>query len=217
MSIKSVLQPNKPLPSNLVNNFVDLHLYRIGLSLFPNEFIKRTRIHNPKFIFIIQLLFFIRSIIALLSSREDTQFYAYIGDFAYFINAKAHIGTAAAFASFPSIVSQIIHYFNYKNDIKPSYLKPFEMLSGLVSPKSIGVKYRREDVYKMVKMWKILFLFLKSVNYLTFFAAFMIALVTFIQCLPTKQFLIFRFLHIIHWGINCYYVYSILISEIVFF
>ncbi len=40
--------------------------------------------------------------------------------------------------------------------IKPTYFKVFEMMSGLVSPKSIGLT-DNEEIYKMLKLYKILF------------------------------------------------------------
>jgi hypothetical protein len=40
--------------------------------------------------------------------------------------------------------------------IKPTYFKVFEMMSGLVSPKSIGLT-NEEEIYKMLKVYKITF------------------------------------------------------------
>jgi hypothetical protein len=40
--------------------------------------------------------------------------------------------------------------------IKPTYFKVFEMMSELVSPKSIGLT-NKEEIYKMLKVYKITF------------------------------------------------------------
>jgi hypothetical protein len=45
----------------------------------------------------------------------------------------------AIFLNLIALISQLHHFYYYLYDIKPSYLKPFEMMSGLRSPKSIGL------------------------------------------------------------------------------
>src|SRR5579862_4552554 len=132
---REVFDPKKLLPQNLILKSVDSHSYRIGLSLFQtNESVRRKGLYNPKLVFIIQLQLFIRQIISLCASEEDPQIFVYIGDFGYFYNTRVHLAAAAAFITFLGLISQILHYLNYKNGIKPSYLKPLQMISGLVSP-----------------------------------------------------------------------------------
>jgi len=212
----SVFGPKKLLPPNIQLNSVESHLYKIGLSLFPNESIKRSKLHNPLYIFIIQSQLLIRCLISLFSSGNNPNLYIIIGDLGYFMNARVHIDIATSLTTFLSIISQILHYNNYRNGIKPSYLKPFEMMSGLVSPQSIGLT-NREDVYKMIKMSKILFKTLKSLSIFAFFLGFMIAFWAFIQKTSTKQFLIFGIPYSIIWGNSCYNTYCIIVSQIIYF
>ncbi len=48
-----------------------------------------------------------------------------------------------------ALILQLLYYWkDYKTE-SPSYLKPFEMISGLVSPKSIGL-INREDVIHLL-------------------------------------------------------------------
>ncbi len=49
----------------------------------------------------------------------------------------------------------MIHYYNYKKGIKPSYLKPFEMMSDLVSPKSVSL-VEKEKAFKIIRISRIL-------------------------------------------------------------
>ena len=42
------------------------------------------------------------------------------------------------FSLFP-LTSQLIYYYNHRNGIKPTFLRVFQMMSGLVSPKSLGL------------------------------------------------------------------------------
>ena len=62
-----------------------------------------------------------------------------------------------------AITSQLIYYYNYKNDIKPTFLKVFEMMSGLVSPKSIGLTNEKQ-IYKLIIWAKKLFIICELVS-----------------------------------------------------
>jgi len=97
-----------------------------------------------------------RSVISILLTDEDSNLLELIGDFPHFINLRIHLNLTIALTTFLAFVSQIIHYYNFKNNIKPSSLKPFEMISGLISPKSIGLT-NEEEVYKIMKVSKISF------------------------------------------------------------
>jgi hypothetical protein len=59
----------------------------------------------------------------------------------------------------------VLHYWkNYKKEI-PSYLKPFQMICGLVSPKSIGL-INREHINQLLKKSKLMFKITKlAINY----------------------------------------------------
>jgi hypothetical protein len=55
-----------------------------------------------------------------------------------------------------ALILQLLHYWkDYKNE-SPSYLKPFEMICGLVSPKSFGL-INREDVRHLLNKSKQMF------------------------------------------------------------
>ncbi len=55
-----------------------------------------------------------------------------------------------------ALFSQLLHYWKYYKNESPSYLKPFEMISGLVSPKSI-VLIKREDINQLLNKSKLMF------------------------------------------------------------
>ena len=213
---KTNFDPKKVLPPDIAINSFDTHLYRIGLSLFQNGFCKRTNLHNPKIIFIMQLQLWMRCMISLFSSGENRDLYVYIGEFGYFFNARVNIDIAAGLITSLALISQILHYYDYKNNIAPEYLKPFQMISGLISPKSVGLTHE-EDVYKLVKFSKISLKVWKFVSDLILFAGFIISFVPFIQNFSTKQFIFFGIIHSIAWGISCYYIYSIIISQMAYF
>jgi hypothetical protein len=79
-----------------------------------------------------------------------------IGDFSHFLGLRIHINLTSCLFFLLALTSQLIYFYNYMKGIKPTYFKVFEMMSGLISPKSIGLT-NKEEIYKMLKVYKILF------------------------------------------------------------
>jgi hypothetical protein len=148
---------DKPLPSGIAIKCAENHLYRTGLSLFSFGSQKRNRFHNPIFISFIISAQMLKSIIAILM-KEDKYRLLLIGDFDYFLNGKYFFNTTIVLFASLALFTQLLHYWKYYKNESPSYLKPFEMISGLVSPKSIGL-INREDINQLLKKSKIMFEF----------------------------------------------------------
>ena len=148
------LDLNKVLPTYLAIKSAGSDLYRIGLTLYPFGAQIRDRYHNPLIIFIFNSLVLIRGLSLFWATkyRNDYQYLLY-GDWTHYFGYHTII-TSFLFELL-AFVSQIIHYWNFKNNIKPSYLKPFAMISGLVSPKSIGLT-DSEDIRKLINRYKLL-------------------------------------------------------------
>ena len=143
----------KPLPTELLITSAGSHLYRIGLSHFRNGSQIRNKIHNPLLIAIINIIFLFRAYLSLLLRDENPKVFIWIVDSAYFINAKIHFNVALIVGLILSLISQYLYYNDYKNNKPPNYLKPFEMMSGLVSPQSIGLT-DRVQIIQFIKISK---------------------------------------------------------------
>ena len=120
------------LPQNLIIDSSGTHLYRIGLSLYKNGSKKRNKYHYPLVFTIANLFTLFRCLTAM--HIKDGNLQLIIGDVFNFIDMKIHGNTVMSCIAILSLISQAIHYYKYKNNIKPSFLKPFEMMSGLISP-----------------------------------------------------------------------------------
>jgi hypothetical protein len=151
---------NKVLPQNIVLKGAENHLYRIGLNLISNGPEKRNVLYNPLLIFNLNIAIVIKSIVSVLKPEENGKLLIIIGDFAHFFGAKTHLNLIIILSTILALNSQLISYYNYKNGIKQTYLKVFDMMSGLISPKSIGLT-NKEHIYKLMKESKILFSFNK--------------------------------------------------------
>ena len=75
------------------------------------------------------------------------------GDFAYFIGSRIIINFIIINIFLISILSQLINYYNYRNGIKATDLRVFQMISGLITPKSIGIT-DKQLIYKLIKRFK---------------------------------------------------------------
>jgi len=127
------------LPGDIIINSAETHLYRIGLCLTPINLAKRNHFHYPPLIFIVNLIALIKAIISLLLTQQNEYLFIIIGDFSYLVRVKTHFNIACGLYTILALISQLIYYYNYKNGKNATYLEVFEMMSGLVSPKSIGL------------------------------------------------------------------------------
>jgi hypothetical protein len=171
------LDLNKVLPSELVINSSGTHLYSYGISLFGFYTKKRQKLYNPILIFIINSIFIIRLVIVLLSSEDNSDLLIILGDYSHYYNVRIHLNIAFSQLISISLISQLINIWYYYKDIKPSFLKPFEMMSGLVSPKSIGLK-NKPEIYRLLKRSKILFILCLINSYISPLMAFLISIST---------------------------------------
>jgi hypothetical protein len=152
----NTFKANKRLPPDIIIHSAETHMFHIGLSLFENESTKRTKLHNPVFITLVNTISLMRCIISLLLPQENEKPFIIIGNFSYFLGIRVHFNLAYGLYILLALTSQLLHYINYKNDIKPIYLKPFTMMSGLISPQNIGLT-NRDKIYKLIKLSKLTF------------------------------------------------------------
>jgi hypothetical protein len=158
---------DKPLPPIIAIKYAENHLYNIGFSLFSFGSQTRNRFHNPFFISFIICVQILKSITAIFM-KEDKYRLLLIGDFTYFINGRYFMNSTTILWGLLVLFSQSLHYWKYYKNESPSYLKPFEMICGLVSPKSIGL-IDREVINQLLNKSKLMFQFSK---FLTFGASF---------------------------------------------
>jgi len=157
------LDATQPLPNQFILNSAETYLYEIGLCLTCDNTTKRTKLHNPLLIFIITIISITKILISLLLDEENKYYFIIIGDFFYLLGIRIHYNIAATIYMLLSLSSQWIYYYIYKNGVKPNYLKVFEMMSGLVSPKSIGLTDKKQ-IYKLLKLSKYLFFICKPIT-----------------------------------------------------
>jgi hypothetical protein len=157
------LDLDKPLPSVIAIKCAESYLYSIGLSLFSFGSQTRNKFHNPFLISFIICVQMLKSITGILM-KEDKYRLLLIGDLTYFLNGRYFFNSCTILRCIMALISQLLHCWKYYKNESPSYMKPFEMISGLVSPKSIGLM-DKEDVIQLLKKSKLMFQFSKCLTF----------------------------------------------------
>jgi len=208
----------KVLPQYMILKSAQTHLFRIGLCPKNNcsQINIRTRFHNPVLIFCIISISIIKNIISLILSEENEDLLVITGDFYHFLGIRVHFNIASGLNMLLALSSQLIYYYNYKNNIKPNYFKVFEMMSGLVSPKSIGLTNRRK-ILKLIKLTKFLFFICKFITEKTMpLCAFTLSFVAFFINCSIMDTMVFGIPSSLLFTWMCYYVFSINIWQVVY-
>jgi hypothetical protein len=208
---------NKPLPQSIAFNSIDNHLYRIGLSLISKNHEKRSRFYNPLLILIVNIICLIKCIVSLILSEENEKLLIINGDFTHFLRSKTHLNVALILCFIITLIQQLIYYYNSKNDINPTDLKVFDMMSGLVSPKSIGFT-NGEEIYKLTKQTKALFSFCRFNNEtLVPILMFSLNLLPFVLNCSALDTIIFGIPHSLLFAIGLHYVCTINVWQLFYF
>ncbi len=213
-SIMNNFDIDKPLPSVIAIKCVENHLYRIGLSLFSFGSLKRNRFHNPFLISFIICVQMLRAIIVIFM-KEDKYRLLLIGDFAYFLNCRNFINSVTIMWCSLALCSQLLHYWKYYKDESPLYLKPLEMICGLVSPKSIGL-INREHINQLLKNSKLMFKVSKCITFGTSFFCFYFSVIPLVINSSPPLYCI-EFLWSLLFTVYCYHSININLSQMTYF
>jgi hypothetical protein len=209
--------PSQLLPPEVLIISAGTHLYRIGLSHFVYGWKRRKKFHNPLLIALLNVIFLAKSVTSLLVSEESPESFILLFDSYYFLNARIHLNICASFMIILTLISQLLHYINYKKDLKPSDLKPFEMMSGLVSPQSIGLT-NEVKINKFLKISKQLFFICDTFTEKTVaILSFILYIWPMIKVCSLKQLVFYIIPMNIIYAFSCYIVFSIILYQMVYF
>ena len=160
----STMDVNKCLPPELTVQSVEHILHRIGLTLDSTKsYPKRKLFFNPIIIFSFLLIFIIREVFVIVINEENDLIFKVMGTFGYLIGIRREMSICLFLFSNLSLSFQMIYYYNYRNCIKPTFLRVFQMMSGSVSPKSLGLS-DEQQIRKLLKRTKSLVKFLDFHN-----------------------------------------------------
>src|SRR6202034_3460602 len=119
---------SQPIPPEWRVRGADSHVYRIGLSLFrPLSDHKRSKLHNPVLIFIINMIMLIKCSYAIYVYIYDIKLsdlhFIIIYDLDHFLNTGYTMNLTLIMCTIYSMTLQLINSNNFRNGIKPTDLK----------------------------------------------------------------------------------------------
>ena len=213
------LDPNKILPSDMVIEGVDDILYDIGLSLTSvrENQKKRMFIHNPRLLFAINIFILVNKLACLFIDNSNEFVLKLLGEAGQYYGVKNNFCTLASLATIIMLFSQRVYYNNYKHGIKPSFLKVFRMISGSVTPSSVGlnsesnVKYLMKNLKLQIKLLKFNNNVIAIIIGLVFYTVLQIMKKTLLEII------LIVFPHTIMYTIWVHYLWNILSYQILFF
>ena len=148
---KSKFNPDQCLPPHMIVPNVDDCLYRIGLCMTSvRERPIRRPLDHPFCAFIVCTIYLVTKVVTCSLGDDNWTIFLLLGSTGYLIGIRQHFDMLFILASILALSSQLIYYYNYKMGITPTFLRLFQMMSGLVPPKAIGLTDER-FVFKLTK------------------------------------------------------------------
>ena len=151
----SIMDINQCIPQSLIATNADDILYRIGLCPTSlNDRPKRRPIDHPMRAFVVMSITLIERMISLSLNNEDNipGVWGFTG---YFGSIRRHFDLFILFCMTLSLSSQLIYYWNHINGVRPTFLRLFQMITGSVAPKDIGLtdKHFIRQLCKRTDKW----------------------------------------------------------------
>lgn len=211
---------NNCLPNELRIKSVESHLFRIGLcfeNINKNSDTKRIFLNKPIVVFLSLILFSVKMIVNYCFNNGITKLSIVLGDIGNFYGISFEMTFSFILFTILCIGSQSIFYYNYRNGIKPTFLRVFEMMAGLVSPKSIGLTDKKV-ILDLLKKTDILFKLTKiNNNIVSNIFCMVISIIPYIiNCSPIET-IVFGIPNTIFLMIFSYHSYNIFVYLMIHF
>ena len=163
-NLTTTLDLSKYVPPGLTIPSLEHILHRNGLPLESKKsYPKRKLLFNPIIVFTLLLLFLTREVVILSLDKENALTFKVLGSVAYLIGTKQHLTSFMILLNILRLSIQSIYYYNYRNGINPTFLRVFQMMSGSLPPKSLGLT-DEQQIRKLLRTTRRLVKFLEINN-----------------------------------------------------
>ena len=158
------MNTSRCLPPELTVQSVEDILHKIGFTLDSTKtYPKRKLMFNPIIIFTFCLLLITKEVIILSLDEQNDFTFKVLGSVGYLIGIRQIVCLDEILISFFPVYFQLIYYYNHRIGIKPTFLRVFQMMSGLISPESLGLTEEKE-IRKLLKLTKTSIKFIEMNN-----------------------------------------------------
>ena len=151
---RKMFNPDHILPPEMRIKSVDNHLYEIGLWIKTNGGPHKKLAHKPVVGFSALLFELIRCLIFATISTHESKYDIYFGNFGALTGINEYYVFLAVNYILNALAAKVIYYWNFKEGIEPTFLRIFQMMSGLVPPKAVGLTDKKEILW-LIKRTKL--------------------------------------------------------------
>ena len=124
--------------SCLSHRFIAIFLSNISLSNHH-----RLKLRYPVLILVVNIIMSIKCLLSiyiyLYYNKLSDLYFVYLSDLDHFLKTGFTMNLTLIMVSLFSMALQLVNYYNYRNGIKPTDLRVFQMICGLITPKSIKI------------------------------------------------------------------------------
>ena len=208
------LTVEKCLPQEVIIEGIDDIMYSIGLSFKPTRDRQKRRnlFNNPIFILMMTLYYCsTRVILITMVGNDQIELLLALGDYGHFFGLKNINNMFILNIEMIILSLQLVNYYNYKRGIESTFVRVFQMMSGLITPESIGL-FDINEVIKLVNKTRILMTIAIYLNKIYIGEAFLFIL-TFYYL---KTELSRTWFYMLHCSINLMYFAHIMTTFIVY-
>ena len=216
ISTEEKIDPMKHLPLHMQIPSSGKHFYKIGLSNFKNGCQHRSLFFHPILVFVVPVVVMFKCFYAVLTPNRTKQFYLYIGDFGYFMNMRVHLNMTAGLVIWMGVLSQVIHFYNYMIDRRPTYMRVFNMMSGQLTPHSIGLT-DENTIKTLLHRSRLAFKGQDLMGRSMIFMAFTISFLSFAMKVSLFELLLIGLPHSLVFALGIQYVMNILCTQLFYF
>ena len=118
-------------------------LYSIGsCQNSVREGTKRSAINSPKLILFIIIFNIVMQTISLFTDDEFT--HLLLNEMSFGIGIGFYASFIMIILSLMTLFSQSVYYWNYKRGIEPTFVRVFQVMSGSITPSSVGLTNERQ-------------------------------------------------------------------------
>ena len=207
----------KLILSKIMIKSADNQLYNSGVFMEARPGVKRSLLFSPRFIVICFIFYVIYNIIQFYFINEKfTKTQIVLGDWSSMIGNKYDFKITATLIVIMNLIIESIHYYNYRMAIEPTYLSVFEMMSGLVTPHSIGLNDEK-NVLQLLKITKKLFKISKIVQKYNLPFLGSIGFIPYIIYCDLFEIVFYGIPNILYFSLVTYYCFELCLWHLIHF
>ena len=151
-----------------------------------------------------------------LTTLKTNEFHLFIGDFAHFIDMGFHMNMSLFFSFGMEVLLQLIQYYEYLRGRGQSYMNIFNMMSGQITPNSIGLT-DETSIKVILKKTRLSFKFIDLMRFLTPLSCFILSISSFLHKVSSLEAIFLAFTHSLIAALVTLYIYSGIGSQMFYF